>query len=84
MNNLRITPCNKAPEYKAGEILTIKPRKNPKQPEDYLILRATQDNNSIFALPINKGKEVELFPRTLTALNGSDNIRATGVLNYVA
>ncbi len=83
MNNLRITPCNKAPEYKPGEMLTIRPRKNPKQTEDYLVLRAPQNSNSIFALPI-KGKEVELFPGTLAAQNGASNIKTTGVLNYVA
>lgn len=83
MNDLRITPCKREPQYKTGEIITIKPRKTPNKPEDYLVLRVTPNNRGVFALPIS-GKEQELNIPTITALNGAKNIQTTGVLNYVA
>jgi hypothetical protein len=85
MNNLRITPCKATtPDYKPGEILTITPRKNPKSPETYLVLRQTPNQRGVLALPLNEKSEKELNIMTIEAVNGSKNVQKTGKLDYVA
>ncbi len=86
MNNLRITPCGKPAEWKPGEIVEVTSRSNPKKPDNYLVLRASQNSkDGVFALPVSSIKEVELHPRTLASSNNTKSVQATGLLlNCVA